>query len=178
MFNDLVSPFDLDGYPGGPFEPSLVDNAVAQVRARAGWHIAPVRADTLTVQVFGGSRWLFLPTRRLVTVTAVRRNGVPVTSGYSTTPGGMLYAASWRGWEWGTYEVDVTHGYPECPPELVGLVASLAGSMATAQSSDVSRVTVGAVSTEYRDTSTGGSPAATILGDEALARYALPAGLA
>lgn len=177
MLNDLVSPLDIDGYPGGPFDATLVDSAVAQVRSRAGWHIAPVHTETLTVQSFGGAPWLFLPTRRLVTVTAVRRNGVAVT-GYSTTQGGMLLR-DWRGgWEYGTYDVDVTHGFTECPPELVGLVANLANSMATAQSSDVSQITVGSVSTQYRDTTSGGSPVATLLSDGALARYTLPAGLA
>jgi hypothetical protein len=39
MANTLVSPYDLEDFPGAPFSDTLVDAAVVGPR-RGGWHIA------------------------------------------------------------------------------------------------------------------------------------------
>lgn len=172
MQNDLVSPLDLAGYPGGPFDDLAVDNAVAQVRARAGWHIAPLRTETLRVTSWGNAD-LMLPSMRVLSVTAVRFGAVTYT-GYTVTPFSVYRPG---GWPVGTLEVDLTHGYEECPPELLGLVASyVSTAQSSAQASTVSRITVGAVSTDFRDPSGGG--ASGLLSDPVLDRYTIPAGLA
>lgn len=172
--NDLVSPLDLAGLPGGPFDDTAVDNAVAQIRGRARWHIAPVRTETIRVKSWGGAE-IALPSLEVLSVSAVRLGAVAYT-GFTLTPSASLYRPG--GWPVGRLEVDLTHGFDECPAELIGLVASLTSSMSTAQSSDIARVTVGAVSTEYRDTTAGGSPVSVLLSDSALAPYIVPEGLA
>lgn len=136
--NDLADPSDLAGLPGAPFTDAEVDAGVAAVRNAAGWHIAPVRADTVVLSAHG-HRLLRLPTRKLVSVEAVwdvlgdavssgdpgelvadstyriivSRNGVLKTSGY---------------WVCGLdrLEVEFTHGYSECPPELLPVIAEAA----------------------------------------------------
>lgn len=173
--NDLVSPIDLDGFPGAPFDSVLVDSAVAQVRARAGWHIAPVRTETVILSHFGGSPWLVLPTRRLVSVNAIRVNGVAASSStFQVYGSGMvLKQRSWlRGWDAGTIEVDLTHGYPACPDELLSLVASLSRSDAWARDPSIASVTRGPFSESYRADASG------LLDGQVLERYTLPAGVA
>jgi hypothetical protein len=48
MANTLVSPYDLEDFPGAPFSDTLVDAAVSEIRGEAGWHIAPQVTETLT----------------------------------------------------------------------------------------------------------------------------------
>jgi hypothetical protein len=173
MQNDLVSALDLAGLPGGPFDDTVIDSAVAQLRARAGWHIAPVRTETISVNSWGNAD-LPLPSMRVLSVSAVRLGAVTYT-GFTVTPF-SLYRPG--GWPVGTLSVDLTHGYDECPPELLGLVAGyVSTATSAAQASTVSRITVGSVSTDFRDPS-GGGGASGLLSDPVLDRYTIPAGLA
>jgi hypothetical protein len=71
MGNTLVDTLAFNDYPGGPFSQEVVDAAAAYVRNLAGWHIAPVVTETLVVEAPGGSQ-LILPTRWLVSVSAIR----------------------------------------------------------------------------------------------------------
>ena len=57
--------------PGAPFDELLVEMAQESVRADAGWHIAPVRTETLYLTGHGGA-YLPIPSRRIVSVSAVR----------------------------------------------------------------------------------------------------------
>ena len=129
MPNSLVAPAALADFPGAPFTDALVDSAVSAVRGEAGWHIAPAVIETLVVESVGGH--LFLPTLQLTAVTAVRdvtnEDAVAVTvTGWRSQAtarfrAGVLHLASrTRG---GVFEVDVTHGYTECPPELLPVLA-------------------------------------------------------
>lgn len=137
--NDLADPADLAGLPGAPFTQTETDAAVAAVRTAAGWHIAPVRADTAVVLTVGYCQQLLrLPTRRLVSVQEIRdvlgeagsgddgavvadttyrivasRNAVLKTSGY--WPQGL-----------DAVEVDYSHGFDECPPDLLPVLAEAA----------------------------------------------------
>lgn len=170
MTNDLVD--IVLSSSGQVLDELLVDRAVAQIRSQTGWHIAPVRTETVTVGHFGGSPFLVLPTRRATSVSAVRRNGVAVTATYSLLPSGLLYMPNRCGWEFGTYEVDLTHGYPECPPEIIGLVATMAQNATQVRDPSVASVTRGPFTESYR------ADAPSFVDDPVLNRYALPAAVA
>lgn len=114
----------LDGFPGAPFTPSQVRAAGEQVRVECGWHIAPTVTETLTLDSAGG-RVLTLPTLRLVAVTEVRdvTGDTPeVLTGWRQSKVGMLSRVSWPV-GFAAVEVDLTHGYPECPPDLLAVLA-------------------------------------------------------
>ncbi|WP_116051683.1 hypothetical protein [Amycolatopsis palatopharyngis] len=125
MTNTLVTPAELNDFPGAPFTDSIVDAAVAALRRDAGWHIAPVVTETRVINANGGV-FLLLPTRHLVDVTAVRdtsgESPVDVT-GWRKSQSGVLYRE--YGWPGGfeTIEADMVHGYAETPPELLPLIA-------------------------------------------------------
>ena len=62
MANDLVTLDDLSGLPGAPFTETEVEIAVASLRSALGWHVAPVRVETVSLDVNWPARWLSLPT--------------------------------------------------------------------------------------------------------------------
>lgn len=169
MTNTLVAALDLEAFPGYPFEDAIVDAAVADIRAEARWHIAPVVTETVTVSASGGL--LILPSLRVVTVTAVR-NVTDVTprtvTGWRLRPGGLLwlpYAGPYVG---GVFEVDLQHGYATTPKDLLPVIASRAAETAAASSTRLvsqRRVSLDDYSEQsvYRDTA-----------DPVLARYSLP----
>jgi hypothetical protein len=158
MSNTLLAASLLDDYPGGPFTPDVVDQAVDTLRDRAGWHIAPVLSETFTVEACGG-RHLFLPTLQLVTVTAVRHfadytNTSSTVTGFITKPtarfkaGQLTHAWGWP-W-WGVFEVDVTHGYSACPPELIPVIGQIALDISRGRAiGRVRQESVGSVSVSY-----------------------------
>lgn len=124
----LVVAADLNDFPGAPFAESVVESAGEAVRAEAGWHIAPEVTETLTVDS-DGSPHLLLPTLHLVEVTEVRdvTGSTPRTiTNWRQSGKGILYRAG--GWPAGlsALEVDLTHGYTECPPALLPAVAAYA----------------------------------------------------
>lgn len=123
MTNSLITSAALDAYPGAPFDDYLLDLAVAGIRAEAGWHIAPQVTETLTVDSYGG-QLLVLPTRRIVSVTAVR--DVTASPSTSLTTYRPLVGGLWRrnGWPVGTIEVDLTHGYASVPLDLVPVIVA------------------------------------------------------
>lgn len=126
MANDLLQSSELDEFPGAPFAQSIVDAAVSGLRAEAGWHIAPERTETVTVDGTG-EVLLKLPTLRLGTIAEVRDVTDPalpvVLTDWRVSRAGILYRA--LGWPlgFGTVEVDMTHGYAEVPADLFALVA-------------------------------------------------------
>jgi hypothetical protein len=127
----LVVAADLDDFPGAPFADSVVQSAGETVRAEAGWHIAPEVTETLTVDSDGG-RHLLLPTLRLVDVTEIRDvtgNTPRVLTNWRQSGKGILYREG--GWPAGlsALEVDLTHGYAECPSALLPAVAAYAQSI-------------------------------------------------
>lgn len=171
MTNSLVAPVDLDDFPGAPFSDPVVDAAVGELRRAAGWHIAPSVSETLTVDSDGG-RTLILPTLYLTAVDAVRNVGSDdpvlvdpirfsrvgvVQTPYTCIPCGLS-----------SVEVDVTHGYEECPPELLPIIAAACRQIG-ADTRTVTSQGAGPFSITYRDPSTNGGSV-----DPAVARYALP----
>lgn len=120
----LVTTEDLAEFPGSPFSSSTVAAAAGAVRSECGWHIAPIVTETLTVDTDGGPI-LMLPTLALVSVSEVRdmtRDTPTVLTGWQMSAAGMLSRPG--GWPWGlsAVEVDCTHGYESCPPELLPTV--------------------------------------------------------
>jgi hypothetical protein len=163
--NTLVSASDLADFPGSPLEPIWVDIAAADVRREAGWHIAPVLTETLTVEAFGG-RHLVLPSRRVVSVASV------VSPYYSSTDwtleDGYLFRAV--GWS-GTYQVTLTHGYDSCPVDLLPVLAGRATNAARRRDPSVASTTVGQIQTSYFQNVTSGS-------DPVVTRYSVKVGVA
>lgn len=132
-----------------------VDTAVATVRLLAGWHIWPVREETITVDT-AGDPLIILPTLHVEDVTAVTVDGEPVDMRrVSWSPEGMLtlYGAP-RGFR--RVSVTLHHGY-ESAPALAGVCLKMAGRAVQAQGSlSVGGISVGASagitpqSTEWR----------------------------
>lgn len=132
MANDLIPDPDLlTGLPGAPFNPDEVDAAVADVRGAARWHIAPVKTETVTLDVVCGERRLRLPTRQLVVVTAVRDTDTdtvidPTTYRVSKTLGQVMKKSGCWPAGLGRIEVDIQHGYASVPLDLLAVVAEAA----------------------------------------------------
>ena len=123
----LVQPADLDGFPGGPFTPAVVNAAAESVRIDAGgWHIAPL-AHELIVLAGQRRRELLLPTRRIAEVLSVTVDGrVLAADEYLVHAGeGILERLGWH-WGSGKVVVDLIHGYESCPADLLAVVAERA----------------------------------------------------
>jgi hypothetical protein len=176
MPNDLIDPNDLAHLPGAPFSYEEIDAAVSAVRAAAGWHIAPSRAETKTLDVQCYESLLRLPTRALTSVTAVRDTDtaeVIASTKYriSKSLGQVVHKTGYWPAGYGRVEVDMTHGFATAPADLLVVIAEAAtiyrreGSMVT-QSAGPFRVTYGEV-----DYPIGGiNPLSK---DSVLARYSL-----
>ncbi|MFD7157955.1 hypothetical protein ACXJJ3_08740 [Kribbella sp. WER1] len=110
--------------------------AEAEVRAYCGWHIAPQREDTLTLDGPGGPL-LVLPSLHVVSVASVAENGTELDpEGYAWSAAGVLRrtssATSWHGWNCGWTDdfrglvVTLTHGYESMPLDVQTVIDRLA----------------------------------------------------
>lgn len=159
----LVESDDLENFPGAPFPADVISSASQGVRAAAGWHIAPVLVETLTLDHDGG-RVLWIPTGKLLAVSEIRdvSGSTPrVLSGWSVSL--RLGLVERRSWPCGfsAIEIDIEHGYSECPEDLLPVIADGAQRRVRQQ-------TAGPFSVTYATDSDEGSPFAA-----ALARYRL-----
>lgn len=167
MLNDIVTPNLLSDFPGSPFPESVIDAAVESIRNEAGWHIAPVIQETVTLDAQGGAV-LMLPTLRPVSVTAVRDVSDPllpvVLTGWRLSKSGMLFRA--LGWPigFGTVEVDLTHGHDYVPSDLLAVVAERCQALSV--NGSVAQQSAGPFSVTYRAGVDNSSPR--------LAPYMLP----
>lgn len=158
----LVDPDDLGEFPGAPFPAAIVDGAAGAIRAEAGWHIAPTVAETVEVETGGGTVAL-LPSLHVVNVTAVRDLDGRVLDGWRVSKSsGVLRRTSGR-WP-DVIEVDLEHGYDQCPPELLPVVAERAQR---GKAGIVRQENLGSRSISLAQTD---DPVSS----EVLARYALP----
>lgn len=107
----LVTPDDVEELD--PFEVAAVAPRVsAAIRRFAGWHIAPVLTETLTVDGPGG-RLLTLPTMRVVDLTAMTVDGEAVlVDDYEWSARGQVRYASLFPATWRAVTVTLEHGYP------------------------------------------------------------------
>lgn len=124
----LLGPVDLTGFPGAPFSAEVIAAVAEQIRSICGWHVAPTLSETLTVDS-DGERTLFLPSLRVVEVTAVRDltdpNNPKTIDGWTWSEDGMLTRKHGGYWPEGlrALEVDITHGYETCPSDLFPVAA-------------------------------------------------------
>jgi hypothetical protein len=163
----LVTEIDLYELEGTLFSDVAVAAAAARVRREAGWHIAPVITETLEVVSYGG-QFLPLPTRRIVSIGAVRDpDGVTVT-GWTKMAAGIYRKA---GWSVGIMAVDLTHGYDAVPADLLPVLVQRvkAGLVASNVSQRSSTVGPFGESETYRD---------GVVADPVVADYAVYAGIA
>lgn len=123
---DLFTPEDLTGQPGASSVTEEIARSVGdQIRRLCGWHIAPEITETLTLDS-DGARTLMLPSLHVTDVTSVRdvTGSEPrELTGWRWSKNGMieLPAGFPRGFR--AVEVDISHGYETCPPELFPVAA-------------------------------------------------------
>jgi hypothetical protein len=115
----LLSTSDLTGFPGAPFSDAIVKAAAESVRRDAGWHIAPQVQQTVTVEPQGGV--VLLPSLHIVSVHSVTSDGQEVTD-WRFAESGVLHGT----FPSGPLKVVFTHGFSECPAELLPVVAERA----------------------------------------------------
>jgi hypothetical protein len=113
--------------------------AEALVRAHCGWHVAPVRLDTMSLGLSSDAT-VVLPTQRIVEVVSVsdglvgldpdaytwREQGIlDLRPTFSVRAWGDLYDA--RSYTWfQNLTVRLRHGYDEAPPEVTAVVQAVA----------------------------------------------------
>jgi len=124
MAEDLL-PADVEQYTKGrlqatdPETQRALDEALARIRRFCGWHVSPVREETLVVDR-PNSHLLFLPTLKIVSLTSVEVDGEPVDVNdirFSHNGPGTLAFKDNRNWSstydngFGQVEVTLRHGF-------------------------------------------------------------------
>ncbi|APT85323.1 hypothetical protein [Corynebacterium aquilae] len=118
-----------------------IETAVEAVRMLAGWHVWPVRRETITLRA-AGDRLILLPTKRVEEVHAVTVDGVDVTDSADAWEDGELWLRDCPR-EGARVVVDFSHGFPEAPP-LMGVCMAMAERSAdTSSSYQVGGISVG-----------------------------------
>lgn len=145
----------------------LVASAEAAVRAYCGWHVAPSRSESFTVDGTG-SHVLALPTMHLTAVESITENDADVAT---TTVQWSAAGYLWRAQPWTTrlrgVAVTATHGYATVPAEVRAVVLDVAELLAHGQGG-ATRHQVGQVSVAYAEQQL------TALHAMVLDRYRLP----
>lgn len=158
----LVETMDLKRFPGSPFDDAAVKSAAASVRSEAGWHIAPEVSQTVVVESDGG-KYLFLRTLHLSAVDEARDITDPdnpiVLDGVRDAKTDTFVAGCVTrtgGWPAGVIELDITHGFDECPAELLPVVAGRCQQEAV--SAAIAQEASATESATYRSPSNGARP--------------------
>lgn len=161
--DDLVKSDELTGFPGAPFSSGVVSAVADAVRVDAGWHIAPVRVETVEVDT-DCSRVALLPSLRVVEVSEVRdADSGNVISGWRLSKHRGTLTRRSGSWP-AQIEVDLTHGYESCPPALFPVIAERAQRV---RAGLVRQESLGSRSVSY-------SADYDRVGSSILARFALP----
>ena len=170
---ELVTPDDLDAYLSGDPAAALTA-AEAAVRAFCRWHVAPVRPETVKVDVSAGVA--FLPSLHVVSVESVTVDGV-AASGFQWLENGVILDL--RGHRDGEVEVSMTHGFAADSTEGEVLRSTILAVAARAQASPsgVVRTQVGQISETYSQTGFNQAGGVSLLDSDkaALAPFRLPA---
>lgn len=118
----LLAPSDLEAFQAGDPTSSL-DAAIADLRGRCGWHIAPVRTETLTLAAVKGV--VVLPTLRATGAVVVIGGVTLAATDYVLKAGYLVLTGGYAGT---TAEVTVTltHGYDVLPDDLKRVALSAA----------------------------------------------------
>jgi hypothetical protein len=176
-----------------PTEDDRLAQAEAMVRSYCGWHIAPNRDDTLTLDGDGGTV-LVLPSLNVTEVLSVTVQGIVLDpTDYAWSQAGFItrvpsYANSWNtgytswsdgewsgGWYWWwpdaprSIVVELTHGYDPVPPEVSAVVQAIAGRLVD-NPTGLEQQTVGPFTEKYGGA--GSALGSAELG--VLSRYRLP----
>jgi len=119
------------------------DAACAAVRAYCGWHIAPSVTQTLTLDG-SDTDVMLLPTLHVTDLSSITNDGTAVTEPEWSTFGivrGTCWTDKFRG-----VVVSFTHGYDECPPEIIGVLHEAADrGLEGSAASQVGQVRMGGV---------------------------------
>lgn len=123
-----------------PPPPTKNEEAIALVRLYCGWHVAPEQDDTLVMDGPGAST-LILPSLHVVDLTAITEDGVLLDpTAYSWSSAGIVRRGDTSWWMTSPYwrgcgprwtanlrglEVELTHGYTDWPPEVMGVIERL-----------------------------------------------------
>lgn len=123
--NGAVSPDD-------PRLPVLIEGALAAVRAYCGWHVSPVKAETLVLDSECG-RSLRLPSGRVLGVSELRIDGVPVPVGeWDWSEAGMIRLRHRRFPDrFRAVSVTLTHGLDDAPGLAAVVTRSVLGACAS-----------------------------------------------
>lgn len=125
---------DVENFTGGRLQDDggtgevsrMLDAALGEARDATGWHVAPVRRDTITLDG-PRDRVLMLPTMRLVELISVTENGVELDLdtlhwSHGRPPGlagsgqpARIRKRNYRSWSWdyGSIEIVMEHGIAE-----------------------------------------------------------------
>lgn len=131
-----------------------VDSASAAIRDLCGWHIAPIVEQTFIVDEPLGRADIFLPTLRLLEITAVKVDGVALDAEELAALdwSSRGYLSRGNGGRWPTrrrsVEITVRHGWAATPASVSQVCLALAQRMGTAPAGLV-RQQVGQRSEEY-----------------------------
>lgn len=151
----------------------LLLQAEQMVRDYCGWHIAPARTETLTLDGSGG-RAMVLPTLNLTAVASITEDDVALDlTTIEWSSAGILrrchcYHACGCRWtrRFRGVVASITHGYDSAPADVSGVVQALAGR-AKGNTAGLQSKTIGPFSETY---------STDLLSTEmtVLARYRLP----
>ena len=122
----LIQASDLAGFRGAPFSDVVAEAAAESIRTECDWHIAPSEIET--VKLRGGSSVLLLPSMHVTEVSSVVDSYGNAVTGWEWLPSGVLECPA--GFP-PFISVTFTHGYPECPKELLPIIAERAMSQAS-----------------------------------------------
>lgn len=173
---ELANTTDLTQYQAR--DPGLLlREAEAVVRAYCGWHIAPARTQTLTLDGSGGAV-LALPTLHLTAVTSVTEEDadVDLTTIEWSEAGYLWRAAGWTPARRGVV-VTMTHGHAETPVEVQAVVLAVASRAASAPATAVRRESAGPFTRDLGPNADGslGGVVLTALEQRILDRHRVPA---
>jgi len=156
-------------------EADRLDQAEAMVRGYCGWHIAPSRGGSSeTFDAIAGNV-LLLKSLHVTAVASVTENGTAVDpADYSWTEAGVLTRRCWS-WATGPIVVTYTHGHPDVPSEVAGVVRAVA-QRAFDNPGSRPRAQAGPFADSYSQVGFNQAPALALLDaeKEILDRYKLP----
>ena len=127
--------FNLADAPSGVDDLAWIE-ACRAVRDYCGWHIAPSITEEVTVDGSGGAL-LLLPTLRLTDLASITNDGRLVANPEWSQTG--MVRGSWTGKFRGVV-ANMTHGFDECPAEVVAVIREMVDGQAR---TGVSQVTTG-----------------------------------
>lgn len=107
-----------------PSDEARLEQAEAEVRGFCGWHIAPSRTETVTVEGDGGAV-LLLPSLHVTAVSEILDEDGDAVTDFKWRRSGVLRG----GVRWAAgreYKVTFTHGHPAVPRDVEAAVQAIA----------------------------------------------------